>query len=183
MRLLFCDLCHTLEEVPDYEGEDPVDPLVEGLVRKHNERDPMGHAGRDVQRSPMRLVKIEPDPNRMLSSDEVWETDRENVLKQLNDENKKVGFSSWAYEAMNSYAEDALICYRRHDRPDLGNGKPCIDYLSDSKRIGRPTDIGKKVLKEAPKMGTSDPHLCQWCPYYSTVMTQVRWKAGMYRDN
>jgi len=181
MRLLFCDHCHTLEELPDYDGNDPVDPLLEGLVFKHNERDPMAHGGRDLHHSPMRLVHIEPDGTR--TSDEVWEKDREKILKKLNEENKKVGMASWAYESMNTYAEDALRCYRDHRRPDLGAGNPCIDYWSDSKRIGRPTKIGKQVLKEAPKTGTNDPHLCQWCPYYSTVATEVRWKAGMYRDN
>lgn len=179
MRLLFCDFCKTLEEIPDYEGSAKIDPLVEELVRRHNERDPMAHGGRDIHHSPMRLVKIEPDGPR--TSDEVWEKDREEILKRLNMENKKVGMSAWVYEAMNTYAEDALTCYKRHHRPD--EGSPCIDYWSDSKRIGRPTAIGKQVLKEAPKTGVADPHLCQWCPYYTVVQTNVRWKAGMYRDN
>ena len=181
MRLLFCDLCHTLEEVPEYEGGMEVHPLIEVIVFKHNERDPMGHGGRDLHHSPMRVVKIEPDGSR--TSDQVWEQDRDKILKKLNEENKKVGMAGWTYEAMNTYAEDALVCYRRHHRPDLGAGKPCIDYWSDSKRIGRPTTLGKKILKENSKLGTADPHLCQWCPYYSTVQTEVRWKAGMYRDN
>lgn len=181
MRLLFCNLCKTLEECPDYEGPLEIDPILEDLVRRHNERDPMGHGGRDLRASPMRVAVIAPTEHK--TSDEVWETDRENVLKQLNEENKKVGHASWAYEALNTYAEDAMKCYNRHRRPDLGNGKPCIDYWSESKRIGRPSVMGRTMLKIAPKKGTSDPHLCQWCPYYSTVSTEVRWRAGMYRDN
>lgn len=181
MRLLFCDLCKTLEEIPDYEGEMEVDPLVEDLVRRHNERDPMGHGGRDIRHSPMRIAVIEPTEH--MTSDQVWAADRENILKQLNEQNKKVGFSSWAYESLNTWQEDAMTCFRRHRRPDIGNGKPCIDFWSDSKRIGRPTEIGKQVLKENAKLGTGDPHLCQFCPYFSGVQTEIRFKQGMYRDN
>jgi hypothetical protein len=178
MRLLCCNHCHTVDEVPDFEGNldetGGIDPLIEAVVMKHNQRDPMAHGGRNLQFSPIRIAVVE---------DSAWATDKEGVLKQLQSENKKVGFDAWAYEAVNTYQEDAMTCYRRHKRPDLGAGKPCIDYWSDSKRIGRPTAIGKQILKENEKLGARDPHLCQFCPYFSTVQTQARWERGMYRDN
>lgn len=167
MRLLFCNHCKTLEEIPDYEGTDPVDPLVEALVRKHNERAPMEHGGANISASPMRLMAVD---------DNDWRTNREKVLAQVNQENKKVGFDAWVYEAMNTYADDALRCYRAHHRPEDG----CIDWWDDSKRIGRPTSEGRKVLKDNYKSGATDPHLCQWCPVASFVATQQRLKMGMY---
>jgi hypothetical protein len=98
------------------------------------------------------------------------------------EEGKEVGLDPWVGEAFNTFAEDALKCYSQHKRPDYGAGKPCIDYRSESKRIGRPTSEGKAVLRDNPKLGVSDPHLCDYCPYHSTVVTEVRHRKGMYKD-
>jgi hypothetical protein len=99
-------------------------------------------------------------------------------MKQLNDSNKNVGFDAWVYESTNTYAEDALKCYQRHNRPKEG----CVDWWSDSKRIGRPTEVGKLALKENQKMGKSDPHLCQFCPVASYVQTEINHKRGLYKE-
>jgi len=42
MRLLFCKTCQTVDEVPDYEGGNTVDPIVEGLVMRHVQRERLG---------------------------------------------------------------------------------------------------------------------------------------------
>lgn len=171
MRLLYCNTCATLEEVPDsahelQEGE--VDPLVEELVRRHTERDPMGHGGAQLQTSPFRLPVVD---------DDEWKNDRAKIIDLLNAENKKVGFDAWVAEATNTYAEDALRCYKEHHRPAEG----CIDYWSDAKRIGRPTVEGQAVVRDQYKLGESDPHLCQWCPVQSWVQTQVNFRKGLYK--
>lgn len=171
MRLLFCNHCKSLEEIPDYDGDAEVDPLIEEVVRQHNVRAPMEHGGANLTASPMRIAVVD---------DLEWAMDREKIIKQINESNKKVGFDAWVSEAHNTYGEDALKCWHAHREP--GEGKPCIDYWSDSKRIGRPTAEGRVVLKENPKLSTDDPHLCQWCPYYTHVMTEVRHKKGMYKD-
>jgi len=168
MRLLYCAHCRTLEEVPDYHGEEEPDPLIEELVRQHNVRDPMAHGGASLTRSPMRVAVVE---------DKDWEHHREAIIKRLNESMKEVGFAPWVNEAMNTYAEDALKCYSVHHRPKEG----CIDYWSDTKRIGRPTLEGRKAVKEGYRIGEQDPHLCQWCPVHSFVQTQKNWKAGLYK--
>lgn len=173
MRLFLCSFCKTVEEAPDYLGNEEVDPIVEDLMLRHTQRDPMAHGSDRMRNSPFALRPIDPDDSRGFTSDEVWEYRREDVLARLKTQNEKVGFDVWAYEAMNSYAEDALKCYSRHNRPDLGAGKPCIDFWNDSKRIGRPTREGRQTLKENEKLGTADPHICQWCPYFSTVQTEI----------
>lgn len=107
---------------------------------------------------------------------------REEVLKRLMEEGKEVGLDPWVGEAFNTFADDALKCYSQHRRPDYGQGKPCIDYMSESKRIGRPTTEGQLAIKENFKLGAKDPHICQWCPYHSTVTTAIRAQKGMYKD-
>lgn len=167
MRLLICNFCKTIEEVPDYEGGDSVDPLVEELVRRHNEKDAMAHGGPAL--NPMRIGVVD---------DHEWQHNRANVMATINVENKKVGFDAWAYEAMSTYADDALKCYRAHHRPTGA----CIDWWADSKRIGRPTELGRKVLKDQQKLGAGDPHLCQFCPVASFVQTEMNHRAGLYKE-
>lgn len=170
MRLLHCNVCHSVEEIPDYSGNDEVDPLVEKVVMEHNRRDPMAHGGGATL--PMRLALVD---------DMDYAYGREDVLKRLAEEGKSVGFDPWVGEAFNTFSEDAGKCYNQHRRPEYPE-KPCIDYMSESKRIGRPTAEGQHVIKENYKMGASDPHLCQWCPYHSTVQVELRARKGMYKD-
>ena len=172
MRLLCCAACKTAEVVDDYTGSLEVDPLVERLVMQHTERDPMAHGGSQLRTSPFRLAKG--------ISENRWQIpeEREKILAAVNQENKRVGFDLWVAEALDTYGEDALRCYRDHHRPKEG----CIDWRDDSKRIGRPTNLGRKAVKDNYRLGETDPFLCDWCPVRSWVDTQVRFKAGLYKD-
>ena len=171
MRLLYCRTCASAEEIPDLGrdlGDGEVDPYVEPLVLRHTERDPMGHGDASMMTSPFRLAHVD---------DEEWANNRKGVIQQLNESNKSVGLDSWVYEAVDTYKVDAGRCYKEHGRPKEG----CIDWWDDSKRIGRPTGVGKQALKENYKTGDSDPHLCQFCPVASYVQTQVNFKKGLYK--
>jgi hypothetical protein len=172
MRLLFCNACRTLEPVPEYTGGLDVDPLVEHLVMEHTQKDPMAHGGIQLSTSPFRLAKDIPE-NRWAIPEE-----RAKIIELVNKENKRVGFDAWVSEAIDTYADDALKCFRQHHRPP----EACIDWWSDTKRIGRPTPEGKKAVKENYKLGSSDPHLCQFCPVASWVQTQINWEAGLYKE-
>jgi hypothetical protein len=173
MRILACSVCKTVEELPDYElhDENEVDPYVSEVLLKHVSKDAMAHGGEQLQFAPFRLAHVE---------DRDWIRSRDEVLKRFAAENKKVGFEAWAYEAINTFEEDAMRCYNEHHRPS--EGRPCIDFWDDSKRIGRPTREGQIFVREYFKVGQRDPHLCQFCPYYSVVQTEKRWKAGLYRN-
>jgi hypothetical protein len=173
MRALYCGTCGTLEEIPDldhdlHEGEE--DPFVSALVMRHTERDPMGHGAVDKTFSPFRLPSFD---------DNEWVTHKPELIAQLNQNNKDVGFDQWVYDSRNTFVEDALRCYVEHHRPKEG----CIDYWDDSKRLGRPTPEGQSVLRENYKLGRGDPHLCQFCPVHTFVATQVRWRQGAYKEN
>jgi len=171
MRLVACNVCKTVEEVPDlgYDLEQgDVDPLLEEIFLRHTQRDPMRHGGADLKYSPWTVGYIE---------DEKWVTDRDQVLKSFQEANRKVGFDPWVYEAINTYGEDALRCYNEHRRPKDG----CIDWWSDSKRLGRPTETGRKVVKDRYKLGERDPHLCMYCPVATHVQTEINFKRGLYK--
>ena len=152
---------------PLLEGE--VDPYVEHLVQRHTDRDPMAHGASEIQVSPFRLSAP--------ITKEQWQTDRAGIIQSVNQSNKSVGFDAWVYESTNTYAEDAMKCYNAHNRPAAG----CIDWWDDSKRIGRPTGVGKEILKDNHKLGQNDPHLCQWCPVATHVRTEVNFKKGLYK--
>lgn len=170
VEALFCSFCKTLEEIPDsdYDGPRGENPIVAELLMRHNQRDPQGHGWGDGV-APFALFDFDPDE---------WANQRERCIKIVNERLKKSGNNAWVAEAMNTFGDDALKCYRQHGRPTGG----CTDYWSDSKRIGRPTSEGKTVLKQAPKLGAKDPHLCQWCPVHTYVTTERRAKAGMYKE-
>lgn len=140
---------------------------------EHNKRDPMGHGGQATL--PMRLAHVDEGE---------WLNDRKKVIEQLNRTGMEIGFDPWpwASDSHNIFKEDASKCYNQHNRPDLGAGKACIDYRSESKRIGRPTEEGRAVLKDNYKLGSGDPHLCDWCPYQSTVATEIRARKGLYKE-
>jgi hypothetical protein len=164
------DLGHELERDPETGEIVEVDPYVQTLLLKHYERDYRGHGGgTGEETAPFRIPVVD---------DLAWAHDREGVIKAVNAENKKVGFDAWAYEATNTFSEDALRCYNEHHRPKEG----CIDWWSESKRIGRPTEIGRAVVKDQYKLGERDPHLCQFCPVATYVQTQINWRQGRYKS-
>lgn len=162
MRLLLCHRCATLEELPDFDGHPTNDVFLEDMVRRHNHE-------QIVIPDEFKVIRIDTND---------WLLHRDEIIKKINQEAKTTGFDGWVYEAVSTYKEDALKCYSRHSRPTQG----CIDYWSDSKRIGRPTDIGRAAVKDQYKLGETDPHLCQFCPVHSFVQTEQRYKKGLYKE-
>lgn len=166
MRLLLCKCCKTLEQIEDFDGHPSEDRLLEELVRRHNERDPMAHGGEATL--PLSLMHV---------SEKDWFENREQIIERINEEHKATGFDGWVYEAMNTYLDDAMKCYNQHGRPKQG----CIDWWADSKRIGRPTAEGRQAVKDQYKLGERDPHICSSCPVASWVMTEQNAQAGLYK--
>lgn len=162
MRLLLCRPCATLEELPDYEGPPEYDRLLNELVQRHRQIDPVVHDGERVA-------------NLMHVEDRDWEQNRGAILDRMRSKDQGFG-EPWIHEAHNTYKEDALACFSRHGRPKEG----CIDYWDSSKRIGRPTPEGRAVLRTLHKLGDKDPHICAWCPVHTYVTTEKQWRAGLY---
>lgn len=168
MRLLFCSHCKTCEEVPDIDGPEASDRILNALIERHAEREPMEHGGERLQFSPFRVGAF---------TDHDWATNPDNCLKLAAERNKADGFNAWVYEARSTYGEDALRCFSRHHRPTEG----CIDYRDDSKIIGRPTQEGRSAMKDMYKLAKSDPSICDYCPVHVWVTTKIRTKQGLYQ--
>lgn len=172
MRLLLCRECKTLEEIPDYEGPVELDHLLNELVRRHNEKDAQYPEDKKPHDGPVAtLMKVE---NRD------WELHRGAILERMRSKDQGFG-EPWIQEAHNTYKEDAHRCWIAHRKPGRDDTLDCPDYRSDNRRIGRPTPEGRKVVKELYKLKVKDPHICDWCPYETTVQTRKNWDAGLYK--
>ena len=143
-RLVQCSTCKILEKLPDFSGPVGDDVLLEVWAEKH-----LGHVG------------------QMFSVDQAtWDN---------LDQRTKIEEDIWKNQAefsatRDTYEEDALVCFNRHNRPKMG----CIDYCEDSKRIGSPTKSKSRYLKPV--------YLCFFCPVHSGfVATEQRHKRGMYK--
>ena len=104
-----------------------------------------------------------------------WET--MDVVKMVQGQLHKQT-SDW-YEDRDTYREGAIECYNAHGNPTLEGGG-CIDYLDDSKMIGKAEyhDEGRTIT--IPKKLRQ--YLCYQCPYQqSYINVEIRRKAGMYR--
>jgi hypothetical protein len=173
LQILYCSACKETHVIPNAGIPlDEVNPLVEELVLRHTERNPMTHGSEFLEMSPFRLCVV---------SDQEWYADSKACLEKAAQNNTTAGFSSadsqWMYDAKDTYSEDALKCFNEHHRPD----KSCRDFMSEAKRLGRPTEIGRTALADVPKKRAQEPHLCHFCPFMSHVRTENNWKRGMYQ--
>lgn len=158
IRLLVCRDCRTIEELPGYDGPVEYDVLLDTAVERHIFPNGERHIG-----------------NLMTVEDRVWSdpSAKAEIVKRIAE--KTTGLNSEFYATKNTYEEDALGCYSRHGRPTDG----CSEYHDERKRIGNPT-------KELAANWHNHPfkvYLCDFCPVKSWVLTQERYKAGLYRES
>lgn len=164
IRLLFCFVCQTLEELPDYEGRPEDDVLLNITLERHTIAT-IPHTGH--------LFKV---------AVKLWAVDsiRQQIIKQI-----RVGSGGMSeidptyYESKSTFSEDALRCYSAHLRPSDG----CPDYLDDSKRLLPKTDKERKELGMPSVRETGGPkvYLCQFCPIHSVVTQKKRTIRGDYK--
>jgi hypothetical protein len=167
VRLLRCMVCETWEELPDYEGPSNMDILLEIAIEKHKFPSGEPHVGK--------LFKV---PEKTWSDP----AQRRAVLDQLAGKGAAgldaLDPDSNFYETKSQFAEDALTCYERHNRPQVG----CEDYQIPSKRLLPNTakeraDLGIESPENAPGPKV---YLCNFCPFHSVAVTTNRMKQGMY---
>jgi hypothetical protein len=93
-----------------------------------------------------------------------WEGHKDDILKGLKE--RWTGFHPEFYATKDTYREDALRCYKAHRRP---KGTDCVDWRADTKRLTPEGWRGREV------------YLCDFCPVFSTVMTEIRHRRGAYK--
>lgn len=155
MRLLICLNCVTVEELPDFKGDNPEeDVLLEELAGRHAGPKPI-----DGSKVTKRL-DFGPDErhfgNMLHIEDEVWGNPkyRDEILAQIK--SGTTGFESDFYATKNTFVEDAGKCYNAHQRPkDF-----CIDWHNKTKRLGNPLKGSKAKV-----------FLCDFCVVASRVNT------------
>lgn len=159
IRILRCDQCRTMEELPDFEGNPNEDHVLAALIRqRHTEESGLTHLGQ--------LMKVDKAS---------WDSPsvRKEILRQLAV--KTTGFDPETYKADAGFREDAMDCWKQHLRvPE------CADYKSPDKRL---TPNTAKERKEAglPKYRSEkDVFLCDFCPAKSVVQQKVFKQRGLY---
>lgn len=163
IRLMLCRVCKVIEEIPDFEGNPDDDNLLQLMVEKHTDSIGTPHVGN--------LFKV---PVRFWAQQDV----RRQIVKQIME-----GISGGLgevdetfYDTRSTFFEDAMTCFRKHNRP---KGR-CPDWKIDSKKLVPQTKAERKELGMTTKTPIST-YLCDFCPAKSFMLTQARTQAGQYK--
>lgn len=161
IRLLYCFVCKSIEELPDFEGNSDDDVLLQITVERHMSSG-IPHTGH--------LFRV---------AAHLWavESIRQQIIKQI-----RVGSGGLSeidaayYDSKSTFSEDALRCYSSHLRPR----ESCPDYGDEKKRLVPKTKAERKELGMPTLKETGGPkvYLCQFCPIHSVVMTKRHDKRG-----
>lgn len=159
IRILRCDQCRTMEELPDYEGSPDRDYVLGALIaQRHTEQSGVTHVGQ--------LMRVEKQH---------WESTstRKEILRQLAMET--TGFDPEVYNADAGYRADAMDCWKKHLRV-----RECADYKIGEKRITPNTAAERKEAGLPKYTSEKDVYLCDFCPAKSIVQEKVFKKRGLY---
>lgn len=163
IRLLYCLVCGTIEELPLFDGRPEDDHLLQVLVEPHCFPSGEPHRGH--------LFRL---PQLM------WE--REDARKKIIEQIKGGGsagldeFDKDFYATKATFKEDAMRCYNAHLRPTDG----CPDYNSPSKRLLPNTKAERKDvgLPDPAKAPGPKNYLCQFCVIHPIVVQKQRALRG-----
>lgn len=166
LRLLICNNCVTVEELPDYDGPERYDHWLNDTIKaNHTENSGTTHVGN--------LVRVE-------QSDWLNQEYRRGILAEIHHgiapPGHGEGLGQAFYDTKSNYLDDAMHCWR----VDHGRTLNCEDFRSDKKRLLPDTKAERKDLgldmKTAP-----NTFLCDFCPYNTIVEQKKREKAGQYK--
>lgn len=175
VRLLVCNECHTVDEIPDYVGDPEGDELLQHAVGQHQHGDNLTSIGGrnegEVLTGDRVLARVE---RKHWSNADT----RQQILAQLGA--GRTGFEQSFYDTRNTFEEDAGRCFNRHGRPTGG----CIDWKDKSKRVGNGilTEEEKSLLDKTgkPLRMNRAVFLCDFCPVSTYVQTEKFKKSGAY---
>jgi hypothetical protein len=146
IRLLRCNDCLTLEELPDFDGPPEYDTLLITLMDRHRFPNGEPHRGR--------LIKVETRAWGMSNL-------RQALIEQIWAGSKGIAeLDASFYDVKNTFQEDAIKCYQQHLRPQEG----CPDWRSESKILKPDTKADRKEAGLSTTEGMPVIHLCSFCP-------------------
>lgn len=168
IRLLICNVCNTIEPLPDFSGPAEYDDTLNHRLLSH--RTAEGHPHRGA------LATV---------SELSWKDDtrRQAILEELSKArgNPDVGLGHNLYDLRSTYQEDAMRCWRfEHNRT-----QNCEDYKSDKKRLVQNDEETRSLRREVgaesrSKHIQSNTWLCNFCPVHTLVMEKIRKAEGYY---
>ena len=148
IRLLHCEDCKTIDELPDFDGPPEFDDVLEALLRRHETPSGLRHVGK--------LFDVD-----VL----VWQNEeaRRGIIKQIKGGGSAglAEFDATFYDTRNTFFDDAMKCYAQHLRPKGA----CPDWMSDSKILLPDTKAERKAegLAAPSKTPGHKVRLCDFC--------------------
>lgn len=164
IRLLICNTCQSVEELPLYEGRPERDDTLNYRVSFHRYADGNEHFGG--------LATV---------SSTVWENQqaRQEIVAKLRTEmfrpGEAEGLGSDYYNVKSTFGEDAFTCWQAHNRTTN-----CDDWRSDKKRLYPDTSAERKDLGLSVK-DRPNTWLCDFCPVTSVYAQRRNEKRGDYK--
>lgn len=162
IRLLYCSVCKSLEELPPFEGRPENDVLLQLSAERH-ETNGVRHTGH--------LFDV---ALKLWSSERV----RKEIIKQIKGGSKGLDeIDPTYYDSKSTFAEDALKCFALHLRPKGS----CPDWRSERKRLVPDTREDRNDLGLAPVKADTGPKvfLCDFCPVKSFYIQKQHDAKGL----
>lgn len=164
IRLLYCLVCDTIEELPPYDGAPELDYLLAVACESHVFPSGDPHRGK-LYRLP-------------ISAWAHQESKRE-IINQVKG-GGSTGLASiddTFYESRSTFMEDAMSCYKSHNQPK----DSCGDWHISSKLLIPKTvkerqDAGLEKYEDSPGQKT---YLCDFCPVAIAVAKRKQKLLGM----
>jgi hypothetical protein len=157
LRLLICEHCGSVEEMPMYEGPWQQDTWLNEKLKAH-----LLPSGEKTHGN-VHVGIVESDK---------WMMHRDSIIAQMATEftvpGKGAGLGISYYDTKSNFQADAFACWKEHNRTTN-----CDDYRSDKKRLFPDTRADRKELGLDPK-SRPNTFLCDFCPYNSIVMQRQR---------
>ena len=179
-RLAFCLRCDQMSKITDYKGNPDYDVVLQDFIDRHLHGYHPDETGPGKPHPGAMLFQVEErqsDIDRHVVSDRTGQQLRDEsgdlvelsaneieAVQVARKELRKIGHE--IQDLRDELKFDAIVCHRQHGQPSLP-GKPCRDYQSEAKLIGR---------KNTPK------ELRQWlCTHCFGGETMVVTRTGVFR--
>lgn len=154
IRLLVCEHCGSVEEMPAYSGDPRGDTWLREKEKAHLLPSGTGLHGKT------HVARIE---------QAAWISHRDSIVKQMIAEfatspGEGDGLGQRFYDTKDNYSLDAMKCWR----VDHQRTTNCGDYMSSKMEVKPDTRAERKAeglnVKDRPSI-----HICSFCPYHQIV--------------
>jgi hypothetical protein len=163
-RLLYCLVCQTLDELPPYDGEPELDHLLAVACEAHVFPSGEPHKG-----------KLFVLPLRAWAHNE----SKREIISQIKGGGSAglAAIDETFYESRSTFMEDAMKCYKQHNKPKDG----CSDWHKSDLMLIPKTEKdrikeGMGKYKDTPGQKT---YLCDFCPVAIGVAERKQKLLGM----